>query len=128
MSRSIKILLVAIIVLAVVGAAAWGGWRWFSRQALPRTSGTVRVAGLTQPVEIVRDQYGVPHIYADTTADLFFAEGYVHAQERFWQMDFWRHIGSCRLSEMFGESQLDTDKFLRTMGWRQIAAQEYADL
>ncbi|MCK4975916.1 MAG: penicillin acylase family protein, partial [Anaerolineales bacterium] len=55
---------------------------------------------------------------------LFFAQGYVHAQDRFWQMDFWRHIGSGRLSEMFGESQVDTDKFLRTMGWARVVEEE----
>src|SRR3970282_2237096 len=68
---------------------------------------------------------GIPHIYAGSVRDLFFAQGYVHAQDRFWQMDTWRHIGSGELSEMFGESQLETDTFLRTLGWRQIAEQEY---
>ena len=52
----------------------------------------------------------------------------MHAQDRFWQMDFWRHIGSGRLSEMFGKNQLDTDAFLRTLGWRQIAEQEFSAL
>ena len=60
-------------------------------------------------------RWAYPHIYATTTHDLFFAEGFVHAQDRFWQMDFWRHIGSGTLSEMFGEGQVDTDAFLRTL-------------
>ena len=86
------------------------------------------IQGIDQPVDIYRDQMGIPHIYATTMHDLFFAQGYVHAQDRFWQMDFWRHIGSARLSEMFGESQLETDAFLRTLGWRQIAESEWENL
>ncbi len=60
--------------------------------------------------------------------DLFFAQGYVHAQDRFWQMDTWRHIGSGTLSEMFGKGQVETDTFLRTLGWKQVAELEYAQL
>ena len=71
-----------------------------------------------------RDELGIPTIVADTTDDLFFAQGYVHAQDRFWEMDFRRHVTSGRLSELFGESQLPTDKFLRTLGWREVAEQE----
>ncbi len=52
------------------------------------------------------------------------AQGYIHAQDRFWQMDFWRHIGSGRLAEMFGSSQVETDRYLRTMGWARVAQQE----
>ena len=59
------------------------------------------------------------------THDLFVAQGYVHAQDRFWQMDTWRHIGVGRISEMFGEDQVETDAFLRTMGWRTLAEQQY---
>ena len=71
-----------------------------------------------------RDSVGIPHIYATTQHDLFFAQGYIHAQDRFWQMDFWRHVGSGRIAEMF-PSQADTDAFLRTLGWRVTAEQEY---
>jgi penicillin amidase len=67
---------------------------------------------------------GVPHIYASTESDLFMSQGYVHAQDRFFQMDLWRHIGAGRLAEMFGESQVETDIFLRTMGWSRLADQE----
>ena len=90
--------------------------------------GEIKLAGLDGPVDIYRDGMGIPHIYAATQHDLFFAQGYVHAQDRFWQMDFWRHLGSARLSEMFGEGQVETDTFLRTLGWRQVAEQEYANL
>ncbi len=96
-----------------------------ARRSFPQIDGEIQLAGLDGPVDVYRDSMGIPHIYATTLHDLFMAQGYVHAQERFWQMDFWRHIGSGRLSEMFGSSQVDTDMFLRTLGWRQIAEQEW---
>jgi penicillin amidase len=94
------------------------------RRSFPKTKGEIRLEGLNTPVEVYRDSDGVPHIYAANIHDLFFAQGYVHAQDRFWQMDFWRHIGSGRLSEMFGDSQLETDAFLRTLGWARLAQRE----
>ena len=97
-------------------------------RSFPQIDGEFKLAGLDSPVDVYRDEMGIAHIYASTTHDLFFAQGYVHAQERFWQMDFWRHLGSGRLSEMFGEGQVETDMFLRTLGWQQTAEQEYAAL
>ncbi len=114
--------------LLFVAALLVVAWVFLTRRAFPQIQGVVRLPGLDGPVEIVRDALGIPHIYATTTHDLFFAQGYVHAQDRFWQMDVWRHIGSGRLAEMFGPSQVETDAFLRTLGWRQIAEQEYAAL
>jgi penicillin amidase len=93
-------------------------------RSFPKTEGQIQVSGLNAPVEVFRDSFGVPHIYASTAHDLFFAQGYIHAQDRFWQMDFWRHIGSGRLSEMFGDAQLETDQVLRTLGFARIAEQE----
>ncbi|MGB9521600.1 MAG: penicillin acylase family protein, partial [Anaerolineales bacterium] len=60
--------------------------------SFPQTSGEITIKGLEHEVEIYRDEMGIPNIYASTLHDLFFAQGYVHAQDRFWQMDFWRHI------------------------------------
>ncbi len=97
-------------------------------QSFPQISGTLLVVGLNGTVDIYRDNMGIPHIYAVTAHDLFFAEGYVHAQDRFWQMDAWRHIGSGTLSEMFGKGQVSTDAFLRTLGWAETAQQEYQQL
>ncbi len=94
------------------------------RRSFPEIEGEVRLSGLKTSVEVIRDKYGVPHIYAGNRDDLFRAQGYVHAQERFWQMDFWRHTGKGRLSELFGKSQLETDQFLRMMGWARIAREE----
>ncbi|MGB3714749.1 MAG: penicillin acylase family protein, partial [Candidatus Promineifilaceae bacterium] len=73
-------------------------------------------------------EYGVPHIYAQTAEDLFFAEGYVHAQERFWQMEFQRRLGSGRLSEIFGESSLSTDRYLRHFNFRESSEEIYASM
>ena len=82
-------------------------------------------AGLNAAVDVYRDQMGIPHVYATTAHDLFFAQGYVQAQDRFWQMDAWRHIGSGSLSEMFGSGQVETDAFLRTLGWKETAQAEW---
>lgn len=125
---------IALVVIAVLVGASGAFYlnrylpKTVAPKSFPQVDGELHIAGLDGPVDVYRDGMGIPHIYASTTHDLFFAQGYVHAQERFWQMDFWRHIGSGRLSEMFGASQLDTDKFLRTLGWHQTAEQEYAKL
>jgi penicillin G amidase len=121
-----KILIGFLVVLLLVGVALAGWFTWMVRRSYPDTNGTMNVAGLSAPVTVVRDAHGIPNIYADTTEDLFFAQGYVHAQDRFWQMDFNRHVTGGRISELVGESQLDTDKYLRTMGWRRVAEQEWA--
>ncbi len=116
--------LVSIVVILGIVLSAFGVFT--ARQSFPQTTGNIQLSGLDGPVDVYRDSMGIPHIYAATIHDLFMAQGYVHAQERFWQMDFWRHTGSGRLSEMFGDSQVETDAFLRTLGWRQVAEQELA--
>ena len=126
--------LISIVVLALVAGA--GGAYYFKShlpntvapQSFPQIAGEIQLEGLDSPVNIYRDRMGIPNIYARTQHDLFFAQGYVHAQDRFWQMDTWRHIGSGELSEMFGSGQVETDTFLRTLGWRQVAELEYAAL
>jgi penicillin G amidase len=95
-------------------------------KSFPETSGRLMVSGLKGQVEVLRDSYGVPHIYADNPEDLFAAQGYVHAQDRFYEMDFRRHLAGGRLSELFGASQLETDAYIRTLGWRRVAEQELA--
>jgi penicillin amidase len=87
--------------------------------------GTGKMDGLSAPVEIYKDKDGVPHIYAENMEDLVFAQGYVHAQDRFWQMEFWRRIGSGRLSELFGEAVLGVDIYIRTVDFRGLAEEEY---
>ncbi len=112
--------LVLILLLGSVATFA----TYTIRRSFPQVSGSITLPGLSAPVQVVRDGLGVPTIYADTLADLSFAQGFVHAQDRFWEMDVRRHITSGRLSEMFGASQVPTDAFLRTLGWRRIAEQE----
>lgn len=89
-----------------------------ARENLPETSGTLLVKGVRQPVRIVRDRFGVPHIYAQNTADLFFAQGYVAAQDRMWQLEMWRRMGEGRLSEVLGPRYLERDRFARTLQFR----------
>jgi penicillin amidase len=126
--RTIRRVLIAVGVVTAFLLVLFVAGILLVRASFPRTRGTIQVPGLHSSVEVLRDTQGVPQIYATDTHDLFFAQGYVHAQDRFWQMDFWRHIGSGRLSEMFGESQLETDKFLRTLGWARVVREELAAL
>lgn len=86
---------------------------------------TGNLEGLSAPVEVYTDKDGVPHIYAENMEDLLFAQGYVHAQDRFWQMEFWRRIGSGRLSELFGEAVLGVDIYIGTVNFRGLAEEEY---
>ncbi|OKH39557.1 penicillin acylase family protein [Nostoc calcicola FACHB-389] len=113
-----------LIFLLVLGLLLMGLATNIVRQSFAQESGTIQLPGLKAEVTVERDKWGIPHIYAANSHDLFMAQGYIHAQDRFWQMDFWRHIGSGRLSEMFGSSQVETDKYLRTMGWARVAQQE----
>lgn len=110
------------IALVLLGFAAFAVFT--VRNSFPQARGELEVTGLTSTVEILRDDLGVPHIYASNQHDLFFAQGYTHAQDRFWQMDFWRHISAGRLAEMFGSSQVEADMFLRSLGFEAIAAEE----
>jgi len=122
----------ALSLLAIVVLLGGAGGYYFKSylpntvapKSFPQIDGEIQLSGLDGPVDIYRDQMGIPHIYASTQHDLFFAQGYVHAQDRFWQMDVSRHIGGGRLSEMFGKGQIDTDSFLRTLGWARVAQEE----
>ncbi|MGW4405650.1 penicillin acylase family protein [Nonomuraea sp. NPDC004702] len=116
-ARVLTVLLVLALVLA-------GVLVYTVRKSFPQVDGTLRLPGLAGKVEIYRDKSGIPHIYADTAADLFMAQGFVHAQDRFFEMDFRRHTTAGRLSELFGKATLGNDKALRTMGWRRVAEQE----
>jgi len=126
--------LILIVVLAILAGA--GGAFYFKSylpntvapRSFPQTDGEVALEGLNEPVQVYRDSMSIAHIYASTQHDLFFAEGYVHAQERFWQMDFYRHVGQGRTAEMFGSSSVGNDKFLTTLGWREDAKREYESM
>lgn len=101
-----------------------GSYNLLTHRPLPQKSGTLHIRGLHEEVEIITDTYGVPHIYAQNEDDLFFAQGYIHAQERLWQMDFNRRLGSGRLSELFGPIALETDRFCRRLGLHRSAIAE----
>ncbi|MEU4349221.1 penicillin acylase family protein [Streptomyces sp. NPDC023838] len=121
-------LLLIVLVLALVAGVGYGAYWGVStvRASFPQTTGSIQLKGLTgNPVEVKRDDYGVPQVYADNDSDLFMAQGFVQAQDRFWEMDVRRHMTSGRLSEMFGKDQVETDAFLRTLGWRRVAQREY---
>ncbi|MFI1948847.1 penicillin acylase family protein [Streptomyces virginiae] len=120
-------LIVLVLVLALVAGLGYGAY-WSVdgvRASFPQTTGSLKVPGLTGTVDVKRDAHGIPQLYADNDDDLFRAQGFVHAQDRFWEMDVRRHMTSGRLSEMFGSGQVETDAFLRTLGWRQVAQEEF---
>ncbi|WKD34264.1 penicillin acylase family protein [Streptomyces xanthophaeus] len=120
-------LIVLVLVLALFAGLGYGAyWSVDSvRASFPQTTGSLKVPGLTGTVDVKRDAHGIPQLYADNDDDLFRAQGFVHAQDRFWEMDVRRHMTSGRLSEMFGSGQVETDAFLRTLGWRQVAQEEF---
>ncbi len=105
--------LAALALLLAILAA--GGGYGVLRSTVPSPSGALAVPGLSAPVEVVRDGEGVPHIFAASREDLFSAFGFVHAQDRLWQMELQRRAGQGRLSELFGERTFATDVFLRTL-------------
>jgi penicillin amidase len=112
--------IVVVLAMAAVASLAVGT----VRQSYPQVEGRLTLPGLSAPVEVLRDAYGVPQIYADSAEDLFQAQGFVHAQDRFYEMDVRRHIAAGRLSELFGPSQVPADSYIRTLGWRRVAEQE----
>lgn len=115
-----------LLLIVIVGLGVYGFLT--VRNSFPQLNGELEVMALDSQVTVIRDSYGIPHIYAASSADLFRAQGFVEAQDRFFQMDFWRHIGSARLAEMFGQSQLETDKFLRALDFAGTAEEELATM
>ncbi|MCJ7512062.1 MAG: penicillin acylase family protein [Anaerolineales bacterium] len=101
------------------------GLTFLSRRRLPLIEGEIRLAGLHSPVEVIRDRWGVPHLFADDPHDAFFAQGVVHAQDRLWQMELNRRTANGRLSELFGEISLDTDRAVRTFGFRRLGEADW---
>ena len=89
-----------------------------ARQSLAQIDGTLKLAGLRQPVDVIRDQWGVPHIYAQNTEDLFFAQGYVMAQDRLWEMEWWRRELEGRVAEVLGPSAFERDRLARLLKYR----------
>jgi penicillin G amidase len=115
---------VVVVLLLVVAAVAF----WFVRRPWPQVDGSVTLAGLGAPVEVVRDRWGVPHLFAKDDDDLLFAQGYVHAQDRLWQMELNRTLANGRLAAVLGPAVLDTDRMMRTYGFRRAAEEDWAAL
>lgn len=118
MMKLLKILGCGILILCIVLFLIV---IYFYTSSQSKYTGSITLSGLKKSVTIHRDQYGIPHIKALTDEDAFFALGYVHAQDRFWQMEFQKHIAQGTLSELFGEATIEQDKFLRTFGFYRAA-------
>lgn len=125
MRTGLRVLLIVLLILAVLALAVFGYGYVTVRRPWPQVNGTVQVPGLRAPVTVIRDNWGIPHIYAANLHDLLFAQGYVHAQDRFWQLEFSRRIGSGRLAEVLGKSALPQDRFIRTLGWHRAAVRDW---
>ncbi len=121
MRKVLRRLLLGISTTSLLAALAGAGAYLYLRQSLPKTEGELQLAGLSGPVEILRDAYGIPHIYARSIEDANFALGFVHAQDRLWQMEMNRRIGAGRLAEVLGPAALEADRFMRTLGARRTA-------
>ncbi len=124
MMRALKFLILSLLtILLLVGGGAV--WLWGT---LPDTDATVEVPVLESPVQVLRDEAGIPHIFAKSSPDAYFALGYVHAQDRLWQMEMMRRTGAGRLAEVLGPRALSSDKWMRTLGLYRLAEQQYAIL
>ncbi|HJO73976.1 MAG TPA: penicillin acylase family protein [Rhodospirillales bacterium] len=114
-------------LISLVAMAGVGGWLWL-QSTLPTTDGSIEVGVLELPVEVMRDDNGIPHIFAKSSRDAYFALGYIHAQDRFWQMETMRRYGAGRLSEIIGSLTLASDKWMRTLGLYRLAEQKVAQM
>ena len=121
-----QILLGAVIILILAFTTVAFLTRRTVRRGWPQTQGELALPGLHAPVTIVRDGYGVPHIYAQNESDLFFAQGYVHAQDRFWQMDLNRRRGRGTLAEVLGDKAQTTDAAWHNLDLDTTAARNLA--
>src|SRR5208337_2869234 len=113
-----------LLLVALIAGVWW--LYWIARSALPQLDGSVSVAGISSKVRVVQDGRGVPTLEAASLDDLFFAQGYVTAQDRLWQMDVMRRFGSGELSEILGEDTLKLDREQRILGLRAAATKSLA--
>jgi len=123
-----RLFIVLFVIFAVIALAVAAFRFLVAPRAFPQVEGTLQLKGLDGPVDIYRDSFGIPHIYASTEHDLLMANGFVHAQDRFWQMEFQRRLSTGRLSEILGEIVLDADRYFRTLGLHRAAAVEADNL
>ena len=119
---------VTLLSLVMLVGIVFGLGRWWLRGSLPQTTGTITVDGISAPVRIVRDAYGVPTIHGASIPDAYYGLGYVHAQDRFFQMEMQRRTGQGRLSEIAGASMVETDSYMRKLGIYKLAEADFAGL
>ncbi len=126
-----KLVLATLLAVVLIVVCSVGGLVLFNTtRMLPQHGSLLYVGGLQDRVEVLWDAWGIPHIYASNAHDLFFAQGYLHAQDRWWQMEFQRHVGQGRIAELTGYNPavVGNDLFIRTAGWRQSAEADLAML
>jgi len=123
-----RLLIYVVLGLLSVGGLAAGGGAVWVYTLFPSTNATIEASGLEAPVEVIRDDAGVPHIFAKSSHDAYFALGFAHAQDRLWQMEMMRRLGAGRLSEIIGPRTLNFDKWMRTLGLYRLAEQQYNEL
>ncbi|MRR37188.1 hypothetical protein EG829_21520, partial [bacterium] len=112
------------VLFPALGAVLRPVFWCLSAMRLPQVRGTLCVQGLDVPAEVLRDRWGVPHIYAASMRAALFAQGFVHAQERLWQMDFTRRVVSGCIAEVLGKPGIPADRAMRTLGLRRTAEAE----
>jgi penicillin amidase len=117
-----------LLALLSIAALALAAFLVLVASTFPRESGSVEVAGVSAPMRIETDPHGVPTIRGVTETDVLFGLGYVHARDRLWQMEYQRRIGAGRLAEILGPGVVDTDRFLRTIGFRRAAESAWKSL
>ncbi len=122
MKRPPRKLIVAAVVLTLLFGTLVTAFGLVFLRPLPTIDGDERLLGLHERADVLRDRFGVAHIFASDRHDLFFLQGYVTAQDRLWQMDLYRRAAAGRLAEVLGEPGLDSDKFMRTVGLTRAAA------
>ena len=113
-----------VLLVATLAAGSWYVHRL--RTGVGPREGDLTVAGINGPVEILRDSLGVPHVWAEDPVDLFFAQGFLHATDRLWQLELFRRLPGGQLSELLGAAALPADRFMRTVGMGAAAERSLA--
>src|SRR5436305_14113851 len=123
--RTLALFVSTLLIGPCVSAENPPGMQEQAKAAVSTTQGKLKLRGLQEPVNVLRDRWGVAHIYAQNQHDLFFAQGFVVAQDRLFQMEFWKPSGECRLAEILGAAALSRDVNARLLRYRGGLAPEY---